>query len=484
MDAQLTQLQTLEQAKELLLQYDMDVNNLKKSVPSEVFTQYQSLTSEHHVLMEWTCEYCRPLLQTLIDGAVDNYVVILSKVAELTYEFGGQDILLDLFSAAWFKVLESAEPPLRIGSVTRFLNTCLSRMEPSVKPEKLLTLMEKTEAAFLSDDKNDAHSSLYRHFCECSEKIRRIQPDAPTPFAFVKTEPHLLEIIRERLLEKLGSTDAVKQYTAELNCAYGVQNNILFLTANSNAAFGNYIRSPENVRFLAVFPKSETVEAFSCSVRSNGTLEPQNTEVPSEMISLLTDAIAVFRSIPARSAFFQAQGDTKQWIAEIEACDRAFQSQFPPLLRDIYAQIPDCSIRPELTRLVDAAEKQALHYGMQHAIFQAPASELQLASWELKFCTQLPAEYQELLCFANGVEMPSGTTFYALKDIRQTDDVREHSENTNGYLCLGYVRAEDDVLLLRKSDGVFAEYYQGRIYEHGSFARMMKNTLDREWNDF
>lgn len=107
-----------------------------------------------------------------------------------------------------------------------------------------MQLIDKTEEYLkkyaLEDFMKSRYVSKEGHFRELYAEIRRLARENSVPdeggYSFVKTDADILAIIKDSLMDKWQDTDIVKEETSELNCAYGVQNDKIFLTGASNTA--------------------------------------------------------------------------------------------------------------------------------------------------------------------------------------------------------------------------------------------------------
>ncbi len=290
-------------------------------------------------------------------------------------------------------------------------------------------------------------------------------------FSFVLTEQKWLDIIRDSIIEKWNSTDTVLILTAELNCACGVTNGHIFLTAGSEAADSSYA-SFRNMTFFAVFTEENKAGSFDADISDSGGYSITKTDVFNyELVHAnkqeLEAAVAFYRNQQAKKAFIDSH---ENWAAYKNECYERFRAQFPKILEDIYKRIPDVDLRDSLTKLVDTAEAVAAVSNVQ---FGEPATDDEIAACEERLGIKLPSEFIGLMKFANGFDIGMNTCIYTLAGIGSERKWLDE-DGFEGYNDIGSIIGDGTLICLDPDGKNYSEWQDGDMSSIGDFNKLIE----------
>ena len=140
-------------------------------------------------------------------------------------------------------------------------------------------------------------------------KMREVAvADNPYGFRFVLTNQEDLRSIVIYYRNLYNDDAAVKESVAELNCAYGVENNELFLTTLDDTADSMFLQPWDRFSFVGILRASGEVAELRCKrERTDGGFEIDSYKGPvKENWTLISEAIEYYRNKPARKEFFDA----------------------------------------------------------------------------------------------------------------------------------------------------------------------------------
>ncbi len=424
----------------------------------------------------WAKELCCELLEAIAEGSTPCYEAFQTVNSLMDYYL--YDPLAELYTRAWFAMLDT-DPDPKVGCILKYLELYTSRF-PVQQAADIIPLLDKTEAYLqkhapekLKQSRYSSHEGHFRELCADVRRIARENAVTESRFSFVKTPPGALDTIHDALMAEYGDMDTVKEETASLNCAYGVQFEKIFLTGSNDAAESVSLQSWDIPEYIAVLSNEHAIK-FRCIRKDDGSfgIDPyyiQQYPPVKAYEKLLTEAVSAYRNRPAHNAFLNTLGHWGNYMAE---CQERYLSQFPKIMRDIYARIPDCSITDALTQMVDYAEAIISDYGSENICFKAPAAKEEIADWEHQKNVYLPREYRQFLEFANGVSLPWAIEFFGLPDIdlyKKYLDKEGYSE----YHHIGSFIGDGTCLCFSEKDRSFYEWQDGEMTLMGNFADMV-----------
>lgn len=468
-------------ARRLFRQYDGDSYALEKACDAQMLQDFRQF-SDAKTEKLWAAELCREKLEAAAAGTAP-YDKMLVEVNRLM-DYYLRDPMTELYTKAWFAVLDAEPASLRVGCILVYLELFTKRFSPE-QAAQILPLLDRTEAYLkqyapeaLAQGRHTSHEGHFREICGEIRRIVRESTPEESAFSFVKTPPGVLDIIRDSLMEEWQNMDTVKELTACLNCAYGVQGDAagdrLFLTGSSNAADYPSLQNWDILEFVAVLLDERKAVQFRCRRTDDGSLAIESQYLKKQPLTAkhqtaLTQAVRAYRNIKAKRAFLAAWDG---WVNAAETCQEAYLAQFPKVMRDVYARIPDCAIADTLTLMVDYAEESIGEYGTNSIQFAEPASAAEIAQWEQTNGVCLPQAYKQFLEFANGVSLPFAIELFGLEQL----DLHRNAlvnEGRDAYHQIGSFIGDGTGILFCESDGQFYEWQDGEISEMGDFDDMV-----------
>ncbi|MCR5601716.1 MAG: SMI1/KNR4 family protein [Ruminococcus sp.] len=466
-----------ERAKNIFFIFEGNYYKIRDMLSAEELAAYESYSPR-----KWAAELCRLWLEPMICGNTSNYPELFSKFCGTAeyYISTDTDGLADAFSKAWLQVLQKEAVPVRVGCIERYMELLNGRLAHNIP--QVLPVLEKTEEYLLKhtpeDYNRDQYHSLSGKFRVLLSQIRCTYAEMSAPcdsdFRFVLTEQSWLDIIRDSIMEKWDSSDVVLEFTSGLNCACGVRNDGIFLTAGSEAADSGSIRSFDTVSFYAVFIDKGKAAYFDVKLNDKGRYTVQQVHLNNELIrdhtAEIEDAIALYRNFQAKREFQASQG-FDSWFNYQSDCSEKFRAQFPKLMADIYERINDDSkLHDILTELVDCAEYIAPDYNVT---FGTPATEEDIKACEEKFGIKLSEDYCELMRFANGFSFGYSTEIYSLGSIGREKEWFDN-DGFEGYIDIGSIIGDGTLICLDPDGNGFSEWQDGEMSSIGDLNDLIK----------
>lgn len=466
-------------ARLLFRRYSGNRYAMEKACDEETMYAYQKF-SDSETRKVWAAELCRELLEAIAAGDTPQYEALATVGGLMEYYL--YDAMPELYTKAWFAMLDTE--PVRVELILGYLELYTKRFSAE-QAARILPLLDRTEAYLkahvpekLAQSRYTCHEGHFREICAEIRRIVREHTAMESRFSFVKTPSGALDIIRDSLMEAYNDTDAVRENMENLNFAYGVQGNIagerLFLTGSSDAAGTPSLKSWDILEYVAVWLDERKAVQFRCSRTDDGGFAIEKQYLTQQPLTetyqtALLEAVCTYRNVKARRAFLDTWNS---WASDMADQQEAYLAQFPKIMRDVYARIPDCTITETLTELVDYAEAAIGEYGRNCIDFAPPATEAQIAEWEQTHGIHLPEEYRQFLQFANGVSLPSAVELFGLP---QLDAFHEGlvNEGYGDYHMVGSFIGDGTSICLCDKDGLFYEWQDGEMSEMGDFTEVV-----------
>lgn len=474
-------------AKAIFMEYLGSDYQIKNALLSNYDT-YKEFARKNDNSKKWAQEICYDILSKIADGDTTDYIKKFDMVGNLTEYYFSAYLIAEPFVKAWNKVLETENKPVYVGCIL----TYLERYSVDSKNETafIMSLIDKTEEYLkkyaLEDFMKSRYVSKEGHFRELSSDIRRLAIENSVfnecGHSFVKTESYILDIIKDSLMNEWQDMDTVKGALSELNCTHGVQNDKIFLTGSSSAANYSTLHSWDIIEFAVVAFKEKEACLFRCKLRSDGqfSFDSYLNKYPilKEYFEDISAAINFYRNQKARASFFAEQGvnsfrDMPKWNNYESECKAKFFSQFPKVLRNVYARIPDCSIKNDITKLVDISEEMVGSYNVKDTDFAPPVTTNEIENWEKENDIRLPNEYKEFLMFANGVNLQFYINFLGLNSIGLCREYLDR-DGFSGFYDIGLYSGGGATLCISEKDDLFYIWQDGEMNKLGNF----KETID------
>lgn len=479
-------------AKEVFMRYSGNDYQIKNILGNN-YNKYIEFARKDGNSRKWAEELCRDILGSIANGNTIDYANKFSMVGNLTEYYFSAYLIAEPFVKAWKKVIENEKPPVRVSCILKYLERFSMNCENSI--EFILTLINETEEYLKKYAYEEFIKSRYAshegHFRELSADLRRIAKEYSAPeksvYSFVKTDAEILDIIKDSLMNEWNDTDIVKSETAELNCAYGVINDEIFLTGANYTANQSTLHSWEIIEFAVVILKEKYSCLFRCNLSDNGDFSFKSylNKYPKlkEYEKSILDAILYYRNNAARDAFLAEQGvhswrDLPKWNNYEYECRNKYLSQFPKVLRNVYARIPECSVKDAIIKLVDVSEEMIKSYQIKETDFAPPLTESEITEWEINKGIRLPAEYKEFLKFAGGVNLDFN--FLELWGLDRIGNGMEYLEKDgfSGFCDIGAYGGDGRTICISENDGLFYEWDHGEMSKIGNLMETINFVFD------
>lgn len=336
-------------------------------------------------------------------------------------------------------------------------------------------------------EKGDYSSDVQSFKRLCSQLRGRIAETSPTEnrkhFKFVLTEQEKLTWIVEWYQKKYGDDEAVKEVLAFLNCAYGVQNEELFLAASSEASDSLNNHSWDKYDFIAMrLPEHEVID-FRCKRNSSDgsfDLDYSSQELTSEFTGVLMEAVSFYRNAAEREAFFEEYKRNHNGANIYALKKERHKALFASLKRSYeeeWQRIGNNPLADTLRKLVTLCEERAFENGFGSTVINQPASGGEIEQWEQAHGVRLPESYRHFLRFANGVQLLNDSEkIFGLDGIGSYD---EHLETD--YISIGTMIGDGTTLCLSRTTGEAYVEDHGGYKRRGDFKELLEYLIDFLW---
>ena len=465
---------TPETARELFFACDCNYRKIPE-VLGDRYGEYEKIVDNGKLQRKWASEECAQILRNIIDDCSENYgldFVRMGSLAEMWIS-DGEMLHPELLTEAWKKVIARCGTDARIGAVKRYLNRF--RIAETETKIKLLPLLDLFRDHLQSLTREQLYiigmlgtGDEFRNVCaNLRRQIHENTAPENSSLRFVRTPAAYLDIIVDSLMRKWNSMDTVKGSTGEMNCAWGVENEWLYVSGVSSSTNSADPRSFAIMEFVAVLPVEKQAYLFRCKLDDSGRYAVTECDpAVKPLVPQLDEAVALYRNRIAWDAFVREQG-LAHWYNELEDRRQEYLARFPKVFRDIYARIPECSIKETLLCMVDTAEELYPEYGGSADDFCAPAAEAEISEWERTHGITIPEEYKEFLRFANGVRLPNGAEFSGLRNLGSCLEYLADEEWEN--YCDAGSFIGDGTMLCFDDEGNFYEWQDGEMTCLGDF---------------
>lgn len=474
---------TIESAKKIFLFCDGNYYKIREFL-GDRYEEFRSVTDKDRLQEKWASEECERVLKKISHGDISDYGGDFRYIGTLAEHWISNGELLHpaLLTDAWKKIIVNSKDIARIGASEKYLSRF--SVADTESKRKILPLLDmfKNYMKFLTKDQLWA-IGLYGgrdEFQNLCKTLRRQVNENSTiennSFHFTRTSDAYLDIIADSLMKKWNSTDTVKELTSSMNCLFGVENERYYLSGVSSATLNGDPRSFDIMEFVAVCKNEKQAYLFRCRLNADGkyNITEYDSEIKS-LIPIFEEAVEMYRNRIEWKKFTEEQG-LSHWFNEFEDRRTEYLSRFPKVYRDVYARIPDCSIKDTLIYMVDTAEETCGEYGGSPEYFSPPATDEEIAEWESSHNISIPDDYKEFLKFANGVTMPDSSEFFGLSSLGSCIKYLKDEEWDN--YCDAGSFIGDGTMLCFDDNGDFYEWQDGEMSCLGSFNDAVRRICD------
>ena len=447
----------------------------------KAFEQYA--TSEKK--KEWVVEECRQVLQGIANGEREQAYEKLEKInGRCSYFLGAaSDMLAEDYTKACKTLFESGEERFVV-----CIHTYLSYLQNSQNPTVIKELLDITESYYKERYPEEyEHGSIANHpqkfkraCCTLRGKMREMSvPDNVEGFQFVLTSQDTLRQIVLWYRNKYNDDAAVKESIAELNCAYGVENDKLFLTARCSDADSYFHHDWDRFWFVAIMKETDEVVEFRCrrEAEDGSFVADYHSGSSKENWLLLSSAIEYYRNRNERKVFFDAysaehDGATIEDL--MKNSHKGLLSKFKRHYEKEYKRIKGNPLEKILLKMVDLCEEKGPVYGYKNTVIAKPATEEEITAWEQEQGLPLPDSYKDFLRFANGVQFFGSSEYIAgLQDLNPSDEYLGAD-----YIQMGEMIGDGTMICISKSDGHVYIADHGEYEDKGDFAEFLEYFID------
>ena len=286
-------------------------------------------------------------------------------------------------------------------------------------------------------------------------------------FEFVFTSNEVLDnlILGYR---KTCDDDALKECLFGLNCAYGVSNEDIFVTALTDIADSEISLYSDRLEFTVIDKYSGIVSEVHCKeFNEDGSLSPivWNKELE-DKYELIRDAIYYYLNAIERKRFFDhfENEHTESMKVYMEKCHKNLFRQFKNHYVEEYKRLSGHALQKELSDLLTLFEEAGPING--YSKLQNGLSDNDIHSWEVLNGVSLPISYKQFLNFTNGVEVfGSLQNLYAIGDIEMNCDVIDET-----YMIIGQYHDEAFICISKTDGNVYIyDFDYGKYENKGDF---------------
>lgn len=115
------------------------------------------------------------------------------------------------------------------------------------------------------------------------------------------------------------------------------------------------------------------------------------------------------------------------------------------------------SMKKEFDEIVRLCEEAIPEYGDHASYFLEPATEDEIDTWEEVTNLKMPESYKEWLKLTKRCQIRQTLAEFYFPDIHQTEYVPE------GYVMIGNIIGDGEIVCFSKSDGKFIRYFEGKV---------------------
>lgn len=448
----------------------------------KAFEQYA--TSEKK--KEWVIEECKQVLQGIVYGNHENAYDKLAKInGRCSYFLGSaSDVLIEDYTNACKALFECGEERFVVQ-----IKDYLSYLKNGKNPAAAKELLDMTERYYKEKYPQEYefgsianHPRKFKYIC-CALRgqMREMSIfDNAGGFQFVLTSPGTLRKIVLWYRNKYNDDEAVKESIAELNCAYGVENDKVFLIARNSEADSYSHRDWDRCWFVAIMKETEEVLEFRCrrEAEDGSFVADYHSGSSKENWSLLTSAIEYYRNHYERKRFFDAysaENDGATIEDLMKSSHKGLLSKFKRHYEKEYKRIKGNPLEQILLKMVDLCEEKGPVYGYKNTVIAKPATEAEITAWEKEQGLLLPDSYKDFLKFANGVQFFGSSEYIAgLQGLKNLDEYL----GADYMLLLGEMIGDGTMICMSKSDGHVYIADHGEYEDKGDFEEFLEYFLD------
>lgn len=455
-------------------------NVLKKKYDEETVKKFDEYAPMEK-MTEWELEKGRGILNQILDGDTDQLYDKLRTVSGLTAK---EDDLSQLYTKTCKQLFEqNIDVPLK--AINSYLCLFTRRLNP-LNVKELLDMTEHyLKVNFAEAYEKPELNTPEKRFKELSAELRGIIEElSPIEnihgFKYVLTSKSRLSTIVDYYSNKYNDEEAVKEVLAFLNCAYGVENKEVFVTALNDEADNIGNSDYKRYEFIAILLKDNTVVEFHCNRdTTDGSLQRGYRSID-DFPQILMDAVYYYRNKPERDAFCQKYSNTHNGasIRDLKyATHDELYATFASSFGEEMERIGDNPLADTLKELINICEKKAHEYNIENTIIEKPATWEEIEKWEQKNEIKLPKSYKDFLLFANGVQIfSSSEQIFGLDEIGRDDEYLE-----DDYISIGEIIGDGTMLCLSKTTQKAYVADHGEYNEKGDFEELLKYFLEFLW---
>ncbi len=433
---------------------------------------------------EWVIEECRQVLQDIANGDSENAYDKLDKInGRCSYFLGASSYMLAEDYTKACKVLFKCGEERFVVCIHTYLSYLQNCPNPAVTKE----LLDMTESYYKEKYPEeyergniDNHPQKFKRVCcMLRGKMRELSVfNNEDGFQFVITEPEMLRKIVLWYRNKYNDDAAVREDIAELNSAYGVENEKVFLTAKNSEADSYSHRDWDRCWFVAIMKETGEVLEFRCrrEAEDGGFVADYHSGSSKENWMLLSAAIEYYRNHHERKAFFDAysaehDGATIEDL--MKSSHKGLLSKFKRHYEKEYKRINSNPLEKILLKMVDLCEEKGPVYGYKNTVIAKPATEEEITAWENEQGILLSDSYKDFLKFANGVQFFGGSEYIAgLQGLNPMDEYLGAD-----YILMGEMIGDGTMIGMSKSDGHVYIADHGEYEDKGDFVEFMEYFL-------
>lgn len=459
-------------------------SKLKENYTEETIKVFEQFaTSEKK--KEWVIEECKQILGNIVQGDRENIYDKLDKInGRCSYFLGGEsDVLAEDYTQAC-KVLFASGEERFVVCIHEYLSYLKNGQNPAVAKE----LMDVTEKYYKEKYPEEyAHGSIASHpqkfksnCCMLRGKIRELAPaDNSKGFRFVLTGEETLRQIVLWYRNKYNDDAAVKESIAELNCAYGVENNKVFLTARCSVADSYFLHNWDRFWFVAILKETGEVLEFRCrrEAEDGGFVADYYEGSSKDYWLLLESAMEFYRNRQERKLFFEtySQEHEGESIDDLmKTSHKGLLSKFKRHYEREYKRINDNPLKKTLLKIVNLCEEKGPVYGYKNTVIGKPATEDDIAAWEMEHGISLSDNYKHFLKFANGIQFFGSSEYISgLKGLNPSDEYLGAD-----YIHMGEMIGDGTMICMSKTNGRVYVADHGEYEDKGDFAEFLEYFVD------
>ncbi len=473
-----------EDAKKLFFLCDTDCfRRMKEDYDEETIKAFEQYATRENK-RAWIVEECSQILENIINGDREKIYDKLSKVdGRCSYWLGAEtEKLVPLYTKACKALWESEEERFVV-----CIHSFLGNLKNSDNPACAAELLDITEAYYREKYTEEYekgsianHPQKFKNICGALRSRARelAVSENPEGFRFVLTNQEDLRRIVLYFRNKYNDDGAVKETIAELNCAYGVENDELFMAALSEAADQATCQHWDRFSFVGIRRgDGELLEVRCKREGANGSFNLDYYDGPAKEIwELVVEAMEYYRNQPARKAFFDAyKQEHEEDIAVLKkASHKGLLSKFKRHYEKEYKLAGGSALRKVLLPLIDLCEERGGAYGYKNTKFGKPATAEEIAAWEQENGFVLPKDYKDFLIFANGGQFfGDSERIFGLQSLGMDNEFLEAE-----YIHLGNMIGDGTMICMSKTDGRVYINDHGEYEDKGTFQEFLTYFVD------